>query len=95
MQDLIKMADKAQAMNAAADDAGPPESKAYDEHYYGEISSIKEFKSSHRLLTETVLKKAGGKFSSMRADHNSFWTPKSKIFTKDFVKRFPKFAGPS
>lgn len=45
-------------------------------------------------MTDKVLKKAGGKFSSMRQTNNILWKPKSKVFSKDFVKRFPKFAGP-
>ena len=77
------------------EDQGPSESKPYDKHYYGTLGSIPEFKSGHRIMTQKVLKKAGGRFATMRPDNNMFWVPKSKIFTKEFIKKNPKFAGPS
>ena len=88
---VMKMADKAVNECAAAKDAGPQESLPYDKKYYGELKSIDEFNTSHKITTVQVLKRAGGKFSTMRATDNAFWKPKSKIFSKDFIKRFPKF----
>ena len=91
---VMKMADEAKAQCAAANDDGPIESKPYDSQYYGSIGDIKEFNKGHRKMTNKVLEKAGGKFSTMKQTNNMFWKPRSKVFTKDFVKRFPKFASP-
>ena len=92
---VLKMAEKAIDKCAQAADAGPQETKPYDKKYYGALSSVKEFKTSHKKTTTAILKNSGGHFSKLSKTNNAFWKPKSRIFTKDFVKRFPKFAGPA
>lgn len=88
------MADKAVAECSTGADADLEESRPYEKKYYGELKSIPEFKSAHMKTTMQVLQRAGGKFSSLRQTDNAFWKPKSKIFSKDFIKRFPKLVGP-
>ena len=63
---VLRMADKAVAECAAAADAGPEESRPYDKKYYGELKDVKEFKASHHKTTVQVLRRAGGKFSSLK-----------------------------
>ena len=87
------MADKAVNECAAAQDAGPKESLPYDKKYYGELNSVKEFNQQHKKTTEAILRRAGGKFSTMKPTDNAFWKPQTKLFSKDFIKRFPKMAG--
>ena len=91
---LIQMAEAAAAecQQDALDEV--IESKPYDKNYYGQLSNIVEFKRNHKVITDKVLQKAGGKFATLRQNDTAFWKPSSKVFTKDFVKRFPKFASP-
>ena len=62
----MELAEEATEQFAQAQDKGPPESKPYDEKYYGALSDVQEFKQKHKVLTEKVLLKAGGKYSSLR-----------------------------
>ena len=89
---LQKMAEEATEKYARAQDDGAKDSKPYDEKYYGQLSDIGEFKKKHKLITEKILEKAGGKYISKKQSHNVFWKPKSKVFTKQFAKRFPNLA---
>ena len=66
--------------------------KPYDEKFYGELADIGEFKSKNMKITEKVLARAGGKYISMRQSDNHFWRPTTKLYTKDFLKRFPYLA---
>ena len=93
VEQVIKMADEARKECAEATDGGPEETKPYDRMYYGELSSIPEYKKHQTKTTTRVLKNAGGKFATLRQDDNHFWKPKSRIFTKEFVKRFPMLSG--
>lgn len=68
------------------------ESQPYDKKYYGAIADIEEFTEKHKRSTEVVLKKVGGRFSSIRSTDNVMWQPKSKVLSKEFMARFPKFA---
>ena len=86
------MAEEATEKYAKAQDDSAVETKPYDQNYYGSLSDISEFKQKHKVITEKVLEKAGGKYISKRQNHNHFWKPTSKVFTKQFAKRFPQLA---
>ena len=66
VETVIKMADDARKECAEATDAGPEETKPYDSKYYGELSSIPEYKKHQTKTTTRVLKNAGGKFATLR-----------------------------
>ena len=70
-------------------DSAVQEMKAYDEKFYGQLADIGEFKSKNMKITKAVLARAGGKYISMRQSDNHFWRPRQKLYTKDFLKRFP------
>ena len=91
---LIQMADDATATNKEANDEPPPDSKPYDKKYYGQLGDIKEFKQKGVRMTTKILEKSGGKYATMDRQNNVFWKPKSKVFTKEFVKKFPQIVMP-
>ena len=40
----------------------------------------------------SIMKATGGKFRGMKKDNAMLWKPTSRIYTKNFIKRFPKLA---
>ena len=62
----------------------------YDAQFYGELQSVGQFKDAGTDLTLNILKATGGKFMGMRKDNHVLWKPTSRIYTKEFMKRFPK-----
>ena len=62
----------------------------YDELFYGTLSDIPGFKQSWTGLTIEILQATGGRMKGMKKDDSVLWKPSSRIYTKNFVKRFPK-----
>ena len=94
VEKVIEMADEAAKEHAEANDdfENGNEQKPYDKKFYGELSDIQEFTCAHKKTTNIVLKKAGGRFASIRPTNNLMWKPTSKVLSKEFIFRFPKFA---
>ena len=69
-------------------------SAKYDAGFYGELASIPGFKKSGSDLTLMILRATGGKMNGMKKDASILWKPSSRIYTKEFVKRFPKLDDP-
>ena len=65
-------------------------SAKYDPLFYGELASIPGFKKTNTDLTVKILQATGGKMNGMKKDDVVLWKPTSRIYTKNFVKRFPK-----
>ena len=91
IDDTIELADETIKEWAEDNDFGP-ESKPYEKRYYGAIGDIEEFNCVHKSMIKKVLKKAGGRFASIRAADNVLWQPKSNVLSEAFISRFPKFA---
>jgi len=88
-----KMAEEAVNKYASnKDETFVAEMKPYDEKFYGQLADIGEFFTNNMVITKKVLKKAGGKYSSLRQSDSNFWRPKTKVYTKDFLKKFPHLA---
>jgi len=63
---------------------------AYDEKQYGTIADIGEFKKEQSKCAKEILLRAGGRFAKPQRDDNRFWKQKSKIYSKQFVKKYPE-----
>ena len=65
-------------------------SAKYDPLFYGELASISGFKQNGSDLSVKVLQATGGQMNGMKKDDCVLWKPTSRIYTKNFVKRFPR-----
>ena len=65
-------------------------SNKYDKLFYGELASIKDFKKTGSDITLSILAATGGQMKGVKKDAAVLWKPNSRIYTKEFAKRFPK-----